>query len=63
MFEVPVTQKWFETESTSSFIKWAMDNNIKNGDWNFITSSGVLAPKFLFRHEADVLAFKLRFEL
>jgi hypothetical protein len=63
IYVIPVTEEWFKTEGTASFLSWARTNNIDEGDWNFITTAGILSPRFLFRHEADALAFRLRFGL
>lgn len=63
MFEIPVTQEWFKGADTVSFLAWAKLNGVEDGDWDFQTTAVFTSPRFLFRYEADALAFRLKFDL
>jgi len=64
MAELNVRDGWIvEVGGTKEILDWMKENEIADEDWNFSTTGIVGCPKFIFVHDEDAIAFKLRFGL
>jgi hypothetical protein len=61
MTEIVLVQDWTAGMNTTKFLEWIEEMNIKEEDWNFVTTGIFANPKFIFVHEEDAVAFKLKF--
>lgn len=64
MAELNVYDGWItEIGGTAPVIDWMKENEIADEDWNFVTTGIFGCPRFIFVHDEDAIAFKLRFGL